>query len=230
MGRESTVIVVLGMHRSGTSFLTGSLQEAGVFLGEISEQNPHNARGNRENLEFRRLNEEVLEWSLGRWHDPPYRVIWTERHARRRDELIDRFAGQSLWGFKDPRTLFTLEFWREGLPDMRHVGIFRHPMKVARSLHARDRLPLPRGLRLWMKYNSRLLEIHRDAPFPLLDFDLPGPELEEAVRSALGKLGAGIPAAPLRFFDDRLRHQAPGQTALPPACARLHQLLQERTG
>jgi len=46
-------VAILGMHRSGTSCLAGSLQELGLYLGEVYDQNPHNPRGNRENAAAR---------------------------------------------------------------------------------------------------------------------------------------------------------------------------------
>ena len=57
---SSQVIGVLGMHRSGTSCLTGTLEEAGVFLGEVVVQAKFNARGNRENRRIMDLHNAVL--------------------------------------------------------------------------------------------------------------------------------------------------------------------------
>ena len=58
--RPGRVVAVLGMHRSGTSALAGSLEQHGLFLGRVSTSNPHNPKGNRESAEVRRLNEDVL--------------------------------------------------------------------------------------------------------------------------------------------------------------------------
>lgn len=44
----ASTVLILGMHRSGTSCLAGSLQEAGLYLGEVNTAAPHNAKGNRE--------------------------------------------------------------------------------------------------------------------------------------------------------------------------------------
>ena len=56
----SRVIAILGMHRSGTSCLTGSLQNSGLFLGECHTWNKHNERGNRENQKFVDLHDAIL--------------------------------------------------------------------------------------------------------------------------------------------------------------------------
>ena len=41
-------LLILGMHRSGTSCLAGMLRDAGVFMGEVSEANAYNRKGNLE--------------------------------------------------------------------------------------------------------------------------------------------------------------------------------------
>ncbi len=136
----STVICVLGMHRSGTSCLAGCLQEAGLELGDVVERAPHNPKGNRENLAIRSLNDDVLAYSNGAWDQPPENLRWTRGHRRRRDEIISGYAEFSPWGFKDPRTVLTLPFCGEVLPHLLFAGTFRHPMAVAGSLAWRDGL------------------------------------------------------------------------------------------
>ena len=69
------ILCVLGMHRSGTSCLTGSLQEAGLYLGDCHTWNPHNLKGNRENQEIVDINDRVLADNGGAWDAPPERVI-----------------------------------------------------------------------------------------------------------------------------------------------------------
>ena len=59
------VICVLGMHRSGTSCLVGSLQKAGLHLGKHHTWNRYNRKGNRENQDIVDLNRAVLEFSGG---------------------------------------------------------------------------------------------------------------------------------------------------------------------
>ena len=48
--RPDRVVCVLGMHRSGTSCLAGSLEQQGLFLGETNTRGPFNLRGNRESF------------------------------------------------------------------------------------------------------------------------------------------------------------------------------------
>ena len=57
---ENLILAVLGMHRSGTSALIGSLQAAGLHLGKHNTWNAHNLKGNRENNDIVQLHEELL--------------------------------------------------------------------------------------------------------------------------------------------------------------------------
>ena len=57
MNRPDRVVTILGMHRSGTSCLTGSLQACGLELGKFHASNKHNKKGNRENQDIIDLHE-----------------------------------------------------------------------------------------------------------------------------------------------------------------------------
>ena len=121
------VIAVLGMHRSGTSCVTGSLQNYGLFLGEHSTWNRYNTRGNRENQSIVDLNDKVLASSGGDWLEPPTRVVWQEEHLQEARSILAEYKKQPLFGFKDPRTLLTLAGWQSILGDrLQFVGIFRN--------------------------------------------------------------------------------------------------------
>lgn len=208
------VLCVLGMHRSGTSCLAGTLEEAGVFLGDVDRHGRHNARGNRENRRIMALHDELLAANGGSWDDPPEQVRWAPEHKDRQRKIICSYAGRPVWGFKDPRTLFTLEGWLEEIPQLTLLGIFRHPLAVAVSLRRRDRFPLERGVRLWEVYNRRLLACHARHRFPLLRFDAGESELPRQLADVLGRLGLPVAADRLKFFDPGLRHAPRTRAAL----------------
>ena len=141
---SSRVIAVIGMHRSGTSCLTGSLQQKGLFLGEVHEWNQHNLKGNRENDRIAQLDEAILAYSKGSWFDPPARLSWTRKHEKERNAIISSYeeANIPVWGFKEPRALLTIEFWQAAIPNLEFVGNYRHPYLVARSVPRRDSRPI----------------------------------------------------------------------------------------
>ena len=165
------VLCILGMHRSGTSCLTGALEEAGLFLGDVSRVNPHNLKGNMENPRIVALHDDLLKENGGSWDNPPDTVIWGANHRLLRDSIISGYGGSGYWGFKDPRTLFTLDGWLEAVPRMRLAGVFRHPVPVAQSLKGRNGFSPERSFAIWTRYNERLLQCHERASFPIISFD-----------------------------------------------------------
>lgn len=218
------------MHRSGTSCLAGSLEARGLYLAEVFEWSPHNLKGNRENAEVMRLNDDVLEASGGAWDRPPGPIVWSAQHAERRNGLIERCTQgfTTTWGFKDPRGVFTLPFWQDAALPTQLVGTFRHPVLVARSLEARNGMPISDGLALWTKYNTRLLEHRQARPFPLVSFDVSRDEYVLAIDRVADRLGLSRHevhgAQP--FIEDDLRHQdRDDSVTLPSDVARIYEHL-----
>jgi hypothetical protein len=75
-------------------------------------------------------------------------------------------------GFKDPRALLTLPFWRLLRPDLRLVVCLRNPLEVARSLARRNGTSPAAALHLWERSYRQLrasttpdqrLLVHHDA-------------------------------------------------------------------
>ena len=221
-------IVMLGMHRSGTSVLAGSLQETGLALGHVVTQAPHNQKGNRENPAIMFMQEDLFKCNGGAWDAPPETVRWEKLHRAVRNLFIAGFAEEPLWGFKDPRTLFTLEGWLEVLPNAEFVGIFRHPVFVALSLAQRNRFPFEKSLRLWQRYNQRLLQLHEAAPFPLLEFVDDADVLRSKLRQLVKLLKLPYSQRSLTFFEDALRRKSKEAIQLPSEVRHLYQALRER--
>ena len=65
------------------------------------------------------------------------------------------------------------------------VGIYRHPLAVAKSLKHRNEMPIEQGLQLWAEYNRRLLALSDRLPFPILSFDLSAYDLEQQLRDVV---------------------------------------------
>lgn len=196
-------IIVLGMHRSGTSCLAGLLQEAGVWFGRVPRRSLHNGRGSREHEMIVRLNDEILADSGGRWDAPIPLIGYTKKQAKRRDALLAKMSKRANgrpWGFKDPRTLLALHFWPPG----EYIGTFRHPYAVASSLRASRGIDLFDGLMLWLEYNRKLLKAHEDYPFPLVSFDATPEAYLASVQDAFDRLD--LPPAS-KFFLDAMRHR-----------------------
>ena len=199
------------MHRSGTSCLAGSLEEFGVYFGEVQQANRFNRKGNREREDINRLNERVLAESGGSWRVPPATLHWTEEQARERDQIIDAYRVRATgpWGIKDPRLTFTLPFWQCALGETVLVGTYRHPLAVAASLATRNGFDLQTSLELWRAYNSRLLALHDQYCMPMVSFDAPDAEYRDALAAIAVRIGMRPGDPSDQFFDPALRHHAP---------------------
>ncbi len=154
---ESTApVIIVGMHRSGTSLLTRVLQQAGLFMGRGATRNEEAAFTNAINAWlFRQASAtwdrpESMDWL---WADEqlwPWLVDYVDGITRGPASL--RFLGPGRWwryrgldgiaepwGFKDPRNTYTLPLWRALFPNARVIHIVRHGVDVAASLRARRR-------------------------------------------------------------------------------------------
>lgn len=172
---ENRFVFVLGMHRSGTSCLAGGLERCGVHLGEVSRQDPFNAKGNHELRDVVRLNEEVLVAAGGAWDDLPAGFEVGEEHRAAILSVAEDLLAHAPCGLKDPRVLPLIDTWREAVRRPSFLGTFRHPAAVARSLARRDEWPAEKSHALWRAYNEALVNLHREEPFPIVAFDLSDP-------------------------------------------------------
>lgn len=218
------VIVVLGMHRSGTSAITRGLQVMGVNLGGrlMPAHREVNAKGFWEDLDFHALNEEMLGALGSGWHylSPIRRQdVETLRHKgfhTRAIELLRAKIGDSpVYGIKDPRITKLLPFWKEvfdqsGL-DVRYVLSLRNPMSVAKSLAKRDGLDFGKSYLLWLDHVLRALVESQGAKRVLVDYDLlmssPDVELKKIATTLELSLDAvEFEKYRTEFLDETLRH------------------------
>ena len=225
-----TALLVLGMHRSGTSAVAGALRLAGVDLGtDLMAPAADNPRGFFEHAGVVAIHDRLLH-ALGRaWNDPrPLPAGWLESAAASTASaelealLRDEFGAAPLWAVKDPRMCRLLPLWWPVLERMgvRPAALFvlRHPDEVAASLATRNDWPPGLSRLLWIQHlleaeiasrhvprtvlaYARLLE---DAPAALQEsfaaVSLAPPGREPALRDAL----AG-------FISPADRHHAFGQ-------------------
>ncbi len=197
-------VIILGMHRSGTSALTGSLEKAGLQLGSVIEQAADNAKGNRESRAIMLLHDDILQRNGGSWDRPPSHPNWSPVHHAFRDAIIETHKDHALWGFKDPRTVLMAGPWRAALPAATLVGIFRHPFAVAQSLFNRSAMPYEKSLALWSHYNRHLLWHQTElGPIPFLEFSNDGSHFTAQVEKLIKTLGLSTEG--LEFFDKSLK-------------------------
>ncbi len=208
MTTTNRTIAILGMHRSGTSALTGSLEQAGMYIGETNQQSEDNLKGNRESRAIMTLHDDLLARNGGAWDQPPVRNMkWNPVHRVLMRSIIQNFEAEPVWGFKDPRTLLAVNLWLKTIPTLELVGIFRHPFLVADSLIRRNGMSPDTALNLWIIYNRKLAWLAQNkGPFPLLEFSADPEDFNDQLQSLVTSLK--LPTTPLNFFDANLRQQS----------------------
>jgi len=174
-------LLILGMHRSGTSCLAALLAAAGAQVPGAAIRNWDNPHGHFEAVAAVRLNEAVLAHSGGHWLKAPEQVRWQSEHVVARDALLAPIAGAPAL-LKDPRSLLTAPFWLERADALRAIGIVRHPLAVARSLVSWRGMDLVEGLELWLAHNRVLLHTPTAA---VLDFEAPSEVFLAAVEALI---------------------------------------------
>ncbi len=164
---ERQVVCIVGMHRSGTSLVTRLVNLLDVEVGpeeHLMKANEYNVRGYWEHQLLTDLNDELLSKLGGTWHEPPTLAPGWESgpqladlRQRARAIVQQDFAAACRWGWKDPRTCFTLPFWQRVLPPMHYVICLRNPVDVAYSLQCRDGFSVEKGFSLWLSYTRAAL-------------------------------------------------------------------------
>ena len=170
---RAPVLVIGGMHRSGTSCVAGLLQSAGLFVGEnLLGADATNPLGHFEDIEFCAFHREALR-AHGLSGDGFVAKLRLEpiadRYRRRAAALVEaRRALMRPWGWKDPRTVLFLPLWRELLPDAHYLFVFRPPWDVVDSLFRRGDPIFARNpafaLTVWEDTNARILDFARAFP------------------------------------------------------------------
>lgn len=222
----SRAVIVIGMHRSGTSALARGLQMLGVYLGNnFLDIRPDNPTGYWEDKNIYQLNERLLA-ALGlRWEEVALidDTLWNKPQVEiLRSEAVDylrsQFVSHPLWGFKDPRTVRLLPFWQSALRrldvDESYLVVIRNPRSVALSLLKRHGMDEITAHFLWLVYMVPYLSEIAGKPFIVADYDMvmadPRQQIERIARGLKIPLNESARAAIERFagdfLDPKLRH------------------------
>src|SRR5438067_226459 len=158
------VLIILGMHRSGTSALTGGLHYLGAELGtKLLPPQEDNQWGFWEHARAVEINDRLLRRLGSSWDDVRGLPAnwWLDEGLRDfRDEiaalLVEDFAGAALWAIKDPRMCRVLPLWEQMLAKMECTPHFivtaRNPVEVTASLVKRDGFDAAKGYALWLDH------------------------------------------------------------------------------
>ncbi len=227
-----TALLVLGMHRSGTSAVTRAASLCGAALPAtlLAADAAINAAGFWESPAITGLNDEILA-SLGRhWSDiralPPGWEAQAARFIPRIEAVLaQQFGDAPLFVLKDPRLCRLLPLWRAALAaaDIRPVAALavRHPLEVAASLNRREHMRPGTALLLWLRHLIEAEAASRDIPRHILHYDellADGPAALTRLGNALGLTWPRPPATAATdlaaFLAPTLRHHTQPDDAL----------------
>jgi hypothetical protein len=220
------IIIVAGMHRSGTSALAGLLHHNGIAMGDeatfLPKPLPENPKGFYENIRFRVINDWITLWHGYKVEDfrlPLPRALRLEDIPQEikahMSSLIDKYETRyTIWGWKDPRTCLTGQIWldllaeKDLLENTRVIAIRRDPEKIAESMvqrgnsyHSKTHSPREHFKLLADAYTRRLAELHPDM---WIGFQ----ELLDAPQAVAQRLESvlGVPIKDLTHIDPKVSH------------------------
>jgi hypothetical protein len=169
-------IIVLGMHRSGTSMVSGIISKLEINLGKdminLAKDNP---RGHFENKWFVKMNDKILALAGGTWEIPPKKEKINELKQNKKlmKEIKKLVTSQesSLWGWKDPRTVLTLNLYLPYLKNPHFIVCYRDKRAIAKSLNKRNGFSIDKGINLCNTYNKRLTILLKNKKIPKLELN-----------------------------------------------------------
>ena len=242
-------ILVLGMHRSGTSAITRVINLLGAKLPErLMGAAESNQRGHWEPASLVAAHDELLRAGGSSWDDLAHfdlDAVPAEARSAFRERILeilgDEYGRDADILVKDPRICRFLPFWAEILAAYgvapKVVIPLRSPLEVAGSLTARDRMDPVYGQFLWLRHSLDAERDSRGMPRAFFAF----PDLLQDWRGTIGRIGAElaldwpVPPAARReieaFLSSDLRHQRSQAEDLddprrvPPIVAEAYRLL-----
>lgn len=223
-------VIILGMHRSGTSLVGGLINKMGLKTGgPLIEAAEDNAKGFFERIDVVLQDDYLMKKQGVHYAFQTYRYdplvglkdILNDdgkffNEGRRGLAFLNNPANYP-WMLKDPRLCITLRTW---LPMLKFIPAilftYRHPLDVAMSLHKREfeKFEIARGLRMWYVYNRRAVQQSEDLcrvvtshrlvmKQPRIEFDRMYEELKECGVDVPKKLTDSEISS---FIDIKLQH------------------------
>ncbi|WP_165221968.1 hypothetical protein [Affinirhizobium pseudoryzae] len=158
------MIVVLGMHRTGTSSVAGTLSKLGGNMPRsLMPAAADNEKGFFESSAIAALNDEILYSAGTNWHDwREFNSNWYKSHQenyfreRAKELIVSEFGNSPLPIVKDPRKCRFFEFWGNVYSELGYnpsiIIPLRSPFNTAQSLKKRNGFSIAHGLLLWLRH------------------------------------------------------------------------------
>ncbi|MBI1423214.1 MAG: hypothetical protein GC149_07100 [Gammaproteobacteria bacterium] len=164
MKSKNKLIVVVGMHRSGTNLVAKTINDLGVDIGkDFIDKAEDNIKGFRENRDLNSINIKFLHAIGSEWDRVGVTSINQENPAicqlmREAENILkNAVKNKSIFGLIDPRVSILLPVWStifqklELVPN--YIICLRNPLNVIESLAKRNNFHPVKSELLWLKYN-----------------------------------------------------------------------------
>jgi hypothetical protein len=218
-------ILILGMHRSGTSALTWLVGQMGAALpSDAIEASDDNARGYWESAGLVRVDDQLLRVCRSSWFDPRP-LDWSRldhgalasRKARMREAIVRGWGDAPLLAIKDPRQCRFVPVVADVLTGMaiepRALLMLRSPGEIARSVASRDGTTPAFAHLLWLRYMIDAEQATRGMMRAVVDYDGMLDDWRGTVKAIAPLVGRegwmpkGEDSDEIeRFLDPKLRH------------------------
>ena len=219
---NNQAIIVLGMHRSGSSALTRVLNLHGMELGShLMAPQKDNETGFWEHQDIVDVHDQILKMLNTSWDDEILPDHWWQKRSLRPHRkqlaniLLRDFSQHSLWGTKDPRMCRLLPLWLPLFEKLNCRPVFvlgiRHPLEVAKSLEKRNGFSLQRGERLWIQHSLLLERSTRGFPRTIVPYEYLLSDWKNVVSRVQSVLKTPWPKTPAdreveQFLNPAMRH------------------------
>ena len=158
------IVLVLGMHKSGTSLISEILHRSGIEMVEQDSDLHYDDGFHHERHSTGEINKDLLGARAVHSLD----VTQSLRPggvdpALRKDAkaFIEAMVHRGRdWGFKDPRSCLTYAFWKELLPPHKLVCVFRDAAEVQQHYAKKNFGPPRRVLDAWVSYNRAMVQAY----------------------------------------------------------------------
>lgn len=139
---SSKVLIITGMHRSGTSLISHWLYRCGLFIGKhLVPADIGNTEGHFEDAEFLRFHEQFLKnrkLPASGFTNKPIAKLNGEEKKKILSLINDRFLCNDQWGWKEPRTCLFLNAYQELIPSARYLFVVRDYNSTVNSMISRE--------------------------------------------------------------------------------------------
>ena len=161
-------VIILGMHRSGTSLTSNILIKLGVNMGDnLYGKTFSNPFGHFEDMDFFELNEDILISAGGNHLEPPKQDAIELQFDKFKDKIkntIENKAKNSLYGWKDPRTCLTFNLFLPYVENPYIIYCKRDANEIAQSLFKRQNIEINEGLKLTQRYENEIQNVIKKNP------------------------------------------------------------------